>query len=359
MSKNHYFCSYMPQAYEPYRKALKREASVIDPYDLWRKTALTLKLSKAACLRLEWMIYYFTTAKENGALVSRHFGLHRNTFGKWLRKFDPNNLRNLESQGTRPRRVRKRQGIWAKDERIISLRKEYPCWGKKKLKVLYERRYQETITEWYIQRVIEDYHLYFRKKKKRISNKRKTGQVRKRITELTTTKKETGFLLHFDSIILQKNNQKRYIITGIDHHSRFAYAWMYSRHNSQTAEDFLRKIFFLLNNSVQNIHTDNGSEFKKYFEKAVQKQQLIHYWSRPKTPKDNPINERFNRTLKEEFLHWGNYHPDPHIFNRNLTSWLITYNTIRPHESLNFSTPLEVAQKSYPLHTRWSSCTST
>lgn len=347
----------MTKVYEPYRNVLKREALVIDRYALLRKTAMTLKLSKEALLRLEWMIYYFTTASENGAFVCRHFGLHHNTFSKWLKKFDQNNLRSLESTSRKPLRVRRRQAVWSQDERIIALRKEYPCWGKKKLKVLYERMYQETITQWYIQRVIEDYDLYSRKVKKRSLNKGKTGQTRKRITELMERKKETGFLLHFDSIILQRNNQKRYIITCIDHHSRFAYARMYTSHTSQTAEDFLRKMFFLLPECVQNIHTDNGSEFKKHFENAVKHQNLTHYWSRPRTPKDNPINERFNRTLKEEFLRWGNYHSDPDIFNQNLTPWLMTYNAIRPHESLNMLTPLVVAQKSYPLHTMWSSRT--
>ena len=347
----------MPTAYEPYRHARKRELHEIDRYALWRKTAATLGLSKEACLRLEWMIYYSGTAAENGALTCRHFGLHRNTFSRWFTRFDANNLHSLESKSKKPLKVRQRQTVWRKDERIIALRKEYPCWGKKKLKVVYQRLYQEKITEWYIQRVIEDYHLYFRKVAKRSSNKLKKGQTRKRITELIEKKEETGFLLHFDSIVLQRNNTKRYIITGIDHHSRFAYAHMYSSHTSKTAEDFLKKMFFLLPACVENIHTDNGSEFKKHFEQAIKQQNLIHYWSRPHTPKDNPINERFNRTIQEEFLRWGNYHPTPDIFNRNLTPWLITYNAVRPHESLDMLTPLEVAQKSYPLHTMWSSRT--
>ena len=347
----------MPKIYEPYRQALKRYAVVIDRYPLWCKTAEALHLSKGALLRLDWMIYYFTTGKQNGALVCRHFGLHRNTFSKWLQKFDQNNLMSLESKSTKPITVRTRQAVWSKDERIIALRKQYPCWGKKKLKVLYERMYEETITQWYIQRVIEDYRLYFRKVKKRSSNKRNKGHIRKRITELTEKKKETGFLLHFDSIVIQHSNLKRYIITGIDHHSRFAYARMYTSHASASAKDFLNRVFFLLGDTIQNIHTDNGSEFKKHFEKAVHTSKLTHYWSRPRTPKDNPINERFNRTFQEEFLRWGNFHSDSDIFNQHLTPWLITYNAVRPHESLDMLTPLAVAQKSYPLHTMWSSRT--
>ena len=54
------------------------------------------------------------------------------------------------------------------------------------------------------------------------------------------------------------------------------------------------------------------------FEKAAKKLNLEHYFNRVKTPKDNPVNERFNRTLKEEFLQLGNFHPDPQIFNPKL-----------------------------------------
>ncbi|MBD3282002.1 MAG: transposase, partial [Candidatus Portnoybacteria bacterium] len=42
-------------------------------------------------------------------------------------------------------------------------------------------------------------------------------------------------------------------------------------------------------------------------------------------------------------------------FNRNLTEWLIEYNFIRPHETLNYETPIEVS-KVLPM---WSSCTNT
>jgi transposase InsO family protein len=53
---------------------------------------------------------------------------------------------------------------------------------------------------------------------------------------------------------------------------------------------------------LDNIHTDNGSEFQKCFGQALIKLNFNHYFYRPKTPKDNPINERFNRTLEEEFI---------------------------------------------------------
>lgn len=54
------------------------------------------------------------------------------------------------------------------------------------------------------------------------------------------------------------------------------------------------------------------------------------------TPEDNPKNERFNRTIKEEFLNVDEYfesyliEKDLTEANERLTEWLIFYNFKRP-----------------------------
>ena len=68
------------------------------------------------------------------------------------------------------------------------------------------------------------------------------------------------------------------------------------------------------------------------------KMGIPQYFSRPKTPKDNAVCERFNRTLKDEFLQMGNLTPDTEVFNRRLTDWLVEYNFHRPHQTLGVCT---------------------
>jgi len=51
------------------------------------------------------------------------------------------------------------------EERIRRLRKKYPYYGKKKLKVLYEKQYYEEISTWKIERVIRRHKLYPDQKK--------------------------------------------------------------------------------------------------------------------------------------------------------------------------------------------------
>ncbi len=324
--------------------------------NLRRQTAKVLGLSRGAKTRLEWVLWHEAQG-QSGVLTCRHFGIHRNTLAKWLRRFDEANLCTLEERSRRPRQLRQRVASTIKDQRLIALKREFPAWGREKVRALYQARYQEPITSWYVERATRTYHLYC-PGKPRHQYHSKTAYTKKKITELRDKPTRTGFLLHLDTIVLHLQGVKRYIVTGIDHSSRLAYAWVYRSHTSSSARDFLLRLRYLLQGQVENLHTDNGSEFHKYFDQAARTLKLTHYWSRPRTPKDNAILERFNRTLKEEFLYQGNFHPDPRVMNPKLTDWLVQYNSVRPHQALGFLTPLAYAQTAQNLHTMWSSRTT-
>ncbi len=65
-------------------------------------------------------------------------------------------------------------------------------------------------------------------------------------------------------------------------------------------------------------------------------------------PTDNPALERFNWTLQDEWLSLSEVGLDDiDDANKDLTNWLIEYNNYRPHESLDYLTPLEYAQQNF------------
>lgn len=74
---------------------------------------------------------------------------------------------------------------------------------------------------------------------------------------------------------------------------------------------------------------------------------LCESHTRYRTPKDNSVNERFNRTLQEEFMDLNEYFEeylteDTLIkANQELTNWLMFYNFKRPHQVLNYQTPID------------------
>jgi len=298
-------------------------------------------LSREAKLRLKWMDYYHQTS--NVALTCRYFGISRKTFYYWLKRYNPFNLYTLEVKSRAPKNRRKPEITPLQEQRIISLRKKYIRYSKIKLAVIYQRIYQERISSWKIQRVIQKYRLYYLPlKTAEIQRRRLKAVKKKRITELEKEKR-TGFLICVDAVVIYWNSLKRYIFTAIDFYSKIAFARMYTTKSSKNAQDFLKRIYFLYQGKIENLQTDNGSEFQGYFERTIQQlpKRIQRYFSRPHTPRDNPINENFNGTLQKEFISLGNFTPDVKIFNRDLTEWLIEYNFNRPHQSLGYQTPTE------------------
>ncbi len=296
-------------------------------------------ISKPARQRLKWMDYYAKSG--NAVKTCRYFGISPKTFYKWAKIYDPHNLTALEDRTRRPRTTRQWQVTREEERRILALRTRYIRYGKMKLAIIYQGIYDESISSWKIQRVIQKHQLYFHPKRNTcLQAKKRRYQSIKRITELNKEPK-TGFLLALDTVVLNVYGHQRYILTGIDVYGKIAFARMYSGHGSAYAADFLKRLFYLLDGKIENIQTDNGSEFARYFRIAAEQLKLIHYHSRPHTPKDNPFDERFNRTLQDEFVALGHLTDDCGIFNRELTEWLIEYNFHRPHQSLNYLTPIQ------------------
>lgn len=128
------------------------------------------------------------------------------------------------------------------------------------------------------------------------------------------------------------NTPSLYVLTAIDTTSKIAFARMYTTKSSRNAKDFIQLVAYLFDYELWNTCHDNGSEFQKEFQEAIVELQLGDYRSRVKTPTDNPMNERFNRTLKEKFV---DFHANllllPEKFNIKLMDYLAFYNTERVH----------------------------
>jgi len=335
-------------------KFLYKGISGFASFDRWSQTSA--KISQEAKKRLKWFDYYREC--QNVSKTCRHFGISRKTFYAWQRCYDPRNLLSLESKSSAPHQVRQPEISWEQEQRIIKLRKQYPRYGKQKIVYLYRQQYGEIVSSWKIQKVIERYHLYWNPiKTARVARKRRIALKKKRITELKK-KQITGFLLCLDAIVIHWNGLKRYIFTAIDHYSKIAYARMYSTQSSISGTDFLLRLHYLLDGRISNLGHDNGSSFQKKFIQACQDLNLTQYWSRPRTPKDNSVNERFNQTLKREFLELGNFTPDLVEFNQRLTDWLIEYNFRRPHQSLNYVPPINFEVKYLKVLPRYPSSTT-
>ncbi|GJZ86256.1 integrase, catalytic region, zinc finger, CCHC-type containing protein [Tanacetum coccineum] len=119
------------------------------------------------------------------------------------------------------------------------------------------------------------------------------------------TNMEVLHTLHMDlcgPMRVQSINGKKYILVIVDDYSRFTWV-KFLRSKDETPEfviNFLKQIQVGLNKTVRYIRTDNGTEFinqvmSEYYEGVG----IFHQKSVPRTPQQNGVVERRNRTLVE------------------------------------------------------------
>ncbi|GJW70936.1 retrovirus-related pol polyprotein from transposon TNT 1-94 [Tanacetum coccineum] len=111
--------------------------------------------------------------------------------------------------------------------------------------------------------------------------------------------------LHMDlcgPMRVQTINGKKYILVIIDDYSRFTWV-KFLRSKDETPEvviKFLKQIQVGLNKTVRNIRTDNGTEFvNKDLTDYYERVGIFHQKTVPRTPQQNGVVERQNRTLVE------------------------------------------------------------
>ena len=322
-------------------------------------------LSEKAQEKLEWIIFCHNIAGENVAYTASYFGINPKTLYKWLGRFNEKNLSSLEEQSRRPQKLREWMVTREEEMNIIDLRKKNLELGKTKLKILYGKEYKKEISTWKIERVVRKHNLYPDKVKHQCQvEKRRNSKPKIRIhavKEQLKQIKEFGFLWHIDAIIIWWYGQRRIIFTAIEELTKIAFARVYKTNTSGFAKDFLKRLMYLADGKINIMHQDNGSEFQGAFERACQTLGILQIYSRPHTPKDNPSLERFNNTIQYEWLEYSKTGLDDiQEANKDLTKWLIKYNSYRPHQALDYKTPLEYAQETFfKVLPMWSASTLT
>ena len=297
------------------------------------------------------------------------FGVSRRTIYRWksLLKKSKNNITSLTPQSTAPKQTRKPTIDKDIVDEIKRLREKYPNLGKAKLHVILKPWCQENNhtlpSESTIGRVIARDKNKMRLFPQRIDSK---GRVKPKKKEVKNRKPKglksaPMHLWAVDTIQRVTAGMRRYIMTMIDPNTRIAFAVAIpTKHTKHTAKVLEALIDGVTNNRDLNdkfsILSDNGSEFKKDFDALLDQKQLTHYWTYPRSPKMNAHNERFNRTLQEQFVDYNDdlLFSDINLFNEKMADWLISYNTEIPHHSLQMKTPVQYLIQTNPqCHMLW------
>ena len=311
-----------------------------------------VELSREAQKRLAWFDYYQTHGR-NAALTCRYFGISRQTFYRWKRRYDPHNLRTLEDGSHRPHR--RRQPTWtaAQAERVRRLREQYPRWGKDKLAVLLRAEGGHVsvsmvgrILTRLRQRGVLSAPMLFRVKRRR-GTAHRPWALRKPADYAVA---QPGDLVQVDTMDLRPAPGvvlKQF--TARDMVSRWDVIEVHPRATSSAAALFLETLQRRSPFPLRALQVDGGSEFAALFEALCQQRGIRRFVLPPRSPKLNGRVERANRTHTEEFYEITPCPLSVTQLNRERLDWERTYNTVRPHQALGYLTPQQFLAQSSPL----------
>lgn len=305
-----------------------------------------LDISPEAKRRLKWMDWYQAHGR-NARLTCRHFAISPDTFYRWKKRFKPGCLKTLESLSTKPKTFRKSTIPQRTVDLVVKSRKENMGLSKYKLAKILKRDYDVNLSSSSIGRILKDKGLIKEANLARDIKRRK--RINYAIPRIRAAKqlryKKPGFLVQIDTKHLIVLGRTYYQFTAIDCYTKIGFSKVYTKASSTNGKDFLLSLIKFFPFKIRAIQTDNGSEFLLYFHQECQKQGVTHYFSYPKTPKDNALVERLIQSTEYElWLFDETLIPELDYLNQKISWWIGRYNTYRPHQSLNYLTPMEYYQ---------------
>jgi putative transposase len=106
-----------------------------------------------------------------------------------------------------------------------------------------------------------------------------------------------------------------------------------------TMRESLQRMEARLPFTIKGIQIDGGSEFKAEFEVYCQERGIRLFVLPPRSPKLNGMVERLQRSYRDEFYACVDLEPRLEPLANALHAYEETYNTVRPHQALNYLTP--------------------
>ena len=150
-----------------------------------------------------------------------------------------------------------------------------------------------------------------------------------------------GSLVEIDVKVLNTLGNVFYQFTAIDTCTKNKFIKIYSRKTANCGVKFIKEMINFYPFRIRHINSDNGGEFLAECHAYLEEKKIIHYFSRARTPKDNPTVEATIKADEYEFWAWGNLCNTVEELNIKAKVWMDKFNNYRPHQALNYLTPME------------------
>jgi putative transposase len=299
-------------------------------------------LSRAARQRLAWIEHY--QRHRNASLTCRYFGISRQTFYRWWKRYQSRSLASLENRSSRPHRTRPRSWTVGEIEAVRTMRERYPTWGKAKLQVLLAREgLRLSVSK--VGRILR----YLGQRRQLPVPVRQISARKRPWRRPYAIRKPKDYPVQHPGDLIQLDTLDVRPVSGVvlkhfsahDVVSRYGVLDLHARATALTATAALAAITERMPFPVKAIQVDGGSEFMAEFEQACQARGIRLFALPPRSPKLNGCVERANRTHTEEFYEWSTADPTVVDLGAELRGWEELYNTVRPHQALGYRTPAE------------------
>jgi len=293
------------------------------------------ELDRRAAHRLA-IIRHAEEVTGNVSKTCRYYGISRQAYYKWLRRYEEGGLDALRDRSSRPHESPRTTQIEVVGK-VVYLRQTYH-FGPHKIAMYLKRYHDITLSPSGIWRIL---------KRLDMSRLPSSGRYRRQKERWKRYEKpEPGHRVQIDVKFiapLPGSRRKFYQFTAIDDCTRLRVLRIYERLNQKTAIQFLDYVLEKLPFRVERIQTDNGAEFQSSFHYHVLDRGIGHVYIRPATPRLNGKVERSHRIDAEEFYRMldGVVIDDAGVFNERLREWEDFYNFNRPHGGLGGQTPYE------------------
>lgn len=293
------------------------------------------ELARGAARRLA-IIRHAREVTGNVSLTCRYFGITRQAYYTWLRRYEEQGVEGLRDRSRRPRtspNATKAEVVG----KIVYLRRHYH-FGPHKISMYLKRYHDVQVSPSGIWRIL---------KRLEMSRLPASQRYRRHVDRWKRYEKPLpGHRVQIDVKFiapLKGSRKKHYQFTAIDDCTRLRVLRIYDRLNQQSAIRFLDYVLEKLPFKVEVIQTDNGAEFGSQFHYHVLDRGIGHVYIKPATPRLNGKVERSHRIDAEEFYRMldGVVIDDTGLFNERLKEWEDFYNFNRPHGALGGQTPYE------------------
>jgi len=278
--------------------------------------------------------------------VCRIYGISRPTGYKWLKRYRENY--DLSNQSRRPFSSPRKTSDEI-EEVIISVRKDFPKWGPRKIKKFLQNHGHNGLPSTStISSILKRNNL--------ITPEASAAATPHRRFE--HDQPNELWQVDFKGWVLMKNKERCYPLTMLDDHSRFLLS-ISAKVNEQHEgvwETFHQT--FSLFGIPDAILCDNGNPWGNSqgtgytkIEVRLMKLGILPIHGRAGHPQTQGKTERFNRTLKNELMRHIQFLDLDHAQEEFLRYRQI-YNHIRPHDAINLEVPARLYTPSlrrYPL----------